>query len=49
MTGPVPPGASLPVRDYGAYLRSAHRVDQAINRDIVVARKVANPSQSRSG
>jgi hypothetical protein len=30
--------------DYGPYLRLAHRVDQAINRDILVARKVANPA-----
>ena len=38
--------AGLQVMDYGAYLRLAHRVDQAINRDILVARKVANPSQT---
>lgn len=36
--------AGLEVMDYGAYLRLSHRVDQAINRDILVARKVANPA-----
>ncbi|HET7013656.1 MAG TPA: SAM-dependent methyltransferase [Streptosporangiaceae bacterium] len=38
--------AGLEVMDYGPYLRLAHRVDQAINRDILVARKVANPNQT---
>jgi SAM-dependent methyltransferase len=36
--------AGLEVQDYGPYLRLEHRVDQAINRDILVARKVANPA-----
>ncbi len=36
--------AGLEVLDYGPYLRLEHRVDQAINRDILVARKVANPA-----
>jgi SAM-dependent methyltransferase len=39
--------AGLEVMDYGPYLHLAHRVDQAINRDILVARKVANPNQTR--
>ncbi len=34
--------AGLEVMDYGPYLQLAHRVDQAINRDILVARKVVN-------
>ena len=37
--------AGLEVMDYGPYLRLAHRVDQAINRDILVARKVVNPAK----